>query len=199
MPLLLTHVSPPLHTSIHVHMHIAPPIPLLDPRTPRPISYQSHAKGDKQRVVGLLLIKDLAGVGFERQLPLATLLATLGGRERLHVAEPGMRLDEALRKCQRERCHMLVVSSSGAAAQNSSAASDGISAVAAAGVVTMEDLLEEILQQVIHTSLSRHPAPCTLTRKEEIRHLAPIQSSSPHPVSAKSPFLHLRPVTHRQP
>ena len=118
-----------------------------------------YEKGDKRRVVALLLIKDLAGVGFERQLPLATLLATLGGRERLHAAELGTRLDEALRKCQRERCHMLVVSNASLAAHAATAAAESGTSIAtsgaasggiiASGLVTMEDLLEEILQQEI--------------------------------------------------
>lgn len=98
-----------------------------------------YVGGDKSKISALVFAKDLLGIGFERSLPLSEVVKCFNGTSRVHRVARGTKLNVALEMCQREHVHMLVV------ADDSPSDRD----VAAVGIVTMEDFLEEILQAEI--------------------------------------------------
>mmetsp|Transcript_31453 Transcript_31453/g.52050 ORF Transcript_31453/g.52050 Transcript_31453/m.52050 type:complete len:405 (+) Transcript_31453:80-1294(+) len=119
---------------------------VLDEQTFMDILKRGHTRipiydGEKSNIVALLYAKSLLGIGFERKLPLASAVATwqkqqAGGNETnvLHISRK-VKLDSALELCKKARVHMLVVTDT----------PEG----AAVGIVTLEDFIEEILQDEI--------------------------------------------------
>ena len=108
--------------------------------------------GDRTNVVALLFAKDLLGIGFEHRLPLSRVLESFDAYNRVHWVKPDLKLNEALQMCQRLHAHMLVVGAD-AGPPGSRAASGLEPSVAegtgALGIVTMEDFIEQILQENI--------------------------------------------------
>lgn len=115
--------------------------------------------GAKGRIVALLFCKDLLGIGFERSLPLKAVLDSFNAWERVHFVSRQAKLDQALAQCQRDRVHMLLVvppANTGSGDGGPAAGTGATAATASAsarrdveGVVTLEDFLEEILQEHI--------------------------------------------------
>ena len=93
-------------------------------------------KSSKENVVGILYAKDLVGLGFERKTPVSQVIKTMKGEARVHFVEVTETLGTANDMCREKRCHMLIVKSAGTTNK-------------ACGVITTEDILEEILQYEI--------------------------------------------------
>jgi metal transporter CNNM len=91
-------------------------------------------KGTKETVVGILYAKDLVGLGFERKTPVSNVINTMKGAARVHFIDVNETLGTANDMCRDKCVHMLVVRG----ASNK-----------ACGVITTEDILEEILQYEI--------------------------------------------------
>jgi CBS domain containing-hemolysin-like protein len=120
----------------------------LDRQTILQILQRGHTRipvydGRPDRIIGLLFCKDLLGVGFERAMPLETVLESFGARERVRFVGRSTKLDDALATCQRERVHMLIVAGEG------EGEADVIDMESAHGIATMEDFLEEIIGEEI--------------------------------------------------
>ena len=86
-------------------------------------------------IVAVLYAKDLIGIGYERACPLPDVLASFEAERRVHRITKGATLGDAFEQFRRLRTHMLVVTDS--------AHPDA----PAVGVLTSEDVLEEILQE----------------------------------------------------
>jgi len=143
---------------------------VLDEETFLEILGRGHTRipvytGQPSDIVGLLFVKNLLGIGFERKLSLRQLLDTWR-RERPSNCEAirvpaNTRLNVALDRCKQARVHMLVVteatrdaagnfqggcgSRGGTPVGTRSSRAEG----KVVGVVTLEDILEEILQEEI--------------------------------------------------
>lgn len=90
-----------------------------------------------RNVVAVLYAKDLVGIGFERMLPLARILDCFHAEQRVMPVDAGTTLGAAFDLCKKCRCHMLVVV-------------DKTERMwPAVGVLTTEDVLEEIIQDEI--------------------------------------------------
>ena len=100
---------------------------------------------DPTNVVALLFSKDLLGIGFERNMELATVVKSFDARSRVHRVGSKTTLDYALAKCQRDRVHLLVVCGNG----EGDVADDDPAAAQTMGIATIEDFLEEILGEEI--------------------------------------------------
>lgn len=87
------------------------------------------------KAVAILYAKDLVGVGFERKLPLKSVLDAFDAYKRVFPVYEKTSLGECFSMCKRERRHLLVV------VQKISGA--------LCGIVTTEDILEELLQDEI--------------------------------------------------
>ena len=95
--------------------------------------------GSTDIVAALLNTKDLLGIGFERELPIRTVLEAFKASHRVHRIHMSTKLDQALEKCKRDHVHLLVVTKD----------DPGHSAARAVGITTFEDIIEEILQEEI--------------------------------------------------
>ena len=93
-------------------------------------------KSSKENVVGILYAKDLVGLGFERKTPVSTVITTMKGEDRVHFVDVSETLGTANDLCREKCCHMLIVKEAGTTNK-------------ACGVITTEDILEEILQYEI--------------------------------------------------
>eukprot|EP00802_Teleaulax_amphioxeia_P006391 Tamp_06395.p1 GENE.Tamp_06395~~Tamp_06395.p1 ORF type:complete len:497 (-),score=95.88 Tamp_06395:1120-2610(-) len=146
---------------------------VLDQDTFREILSRGHTRipvyeGEKSNLVAILLAKNLLGIGFERALPLRTVLEVSGGGRdviRVHKSTP---LNVALDLCKAAKRHLLVVTedpripsapaaallpvaedSNGQQAEPRTSLSNrlqgALGAGGAIGIATIEDFLEEIL------------------------------------------------------
>jgi len=112
-------------------------------------------EGEITNIVALLFAKDLVGIGFERALPLSTVLEAFKATLRVHRVPSTMKCNKALDTCKRERCHLLVVYDAAPRAEESGDVDGGARGSSTArgreavGIVTMEDFLEEILGEEI--------------------------------------------------
>lgn len=67
-------------------------------------------EGAPSNITGLLFAKDLVGIGFERELPLQSVLSSFpSAAKRVHRVLRSATLNTALDKCKKERVHLLVV------------------------------------------------------------------------------------------
>ena len=112
--------------------------------------------GAPSSIVALLFCKDLLGIGFERSLSLRSVVASFNAHKRVRYVGKQTKLNDALAQCQHDRVHMLIVAGDGSGDPTSAAAAGGggsrgggSTSVVACGIVTMEDFLEEILQEHI--------------------------------------------------
>lgn len=118
----------------------------------------------RSTVVGLVFTKDLILVDPHDQIPVAALLALCARPQQLHASLASTRLDKMLQEVQLSRAHMWLVTRSAAAlpAAAGGGANGGCGGGAlmpaaqprrgveqVAGIVTMEDILEELIQDEI--------------------------------------------------
>ena len=90
-------------------------------------------KKSKENVVAILYAKDLVGIGFERKTPVSEVIKAMKGEARVHFVDVGDTLGKANDMCREHCCHILIVRVKDKAC----------------GVLTTEDILEEILQYEI--------------------------------------------------
>lgn len=157
-------VMTPLRSLFSVSMET-----VLDQETFLKILAKGHTRvpvyeGRKDNIVEMLLVKNLLGIGFERKLPLRYVLESFqkskekGGGYRVLRVSRTTKLNVALDLCKRNHVHMLVVTEDAevslgpgadAAAGRRRTVSPAMGTGAAIGVATVEDFLEEILQEEI--------------------------------------------------
>ena len=89
----------------------------------------------EDNIVAVLYAKDLVGLGYEKCTPLRNVVASFASTERVHAVRASSNLGVAFDVCKEKRLHMLIAVDEG-----------GTKAV---GVITTEDVLEEILQYEI--------------------------------------------------
>mmetsp|Transcript_118176 Transcript_118176/g.227965 ORF Transcript_118176/g.227965 Transcript_118176/m.227965 type:complete len:401 (-) Transcript_118176:42-1244(-) len=95
--------------------------------------YDSH----RENIVAILLTKDLLGVGYERKVPVREVIHAFNADERVIKVPGEMNLKEAKHQCSEQRKHLLVVTDNAHGAET------------ALGVITMEDIIEEIIKEEI--------------------------------------------------
>jgi len=95
------------------------------------------AEGNDERVVGVLYAKDLVGVGSDHALPLKRVLDAFQAARRVHEIDYRATLGEAFEHCKKCRVHLMVV------------VDKTRRDWPMVGVVTSEDILEELLQEEI--------------------------------------------------
>lgn len=107
-------------------------------------------EGTPTNIVGLLLVKNLLGIGYEKNMKLSTIIETFakaGGQTPVQYISQATKLDVALDVCKKKRLHMLMVCE-GSDPERSSWSKSDLGGVVV-GVVTIEDFIEEILQDEI--------------------------------------------------
>ncbi|KAG2378677.1 hypothetical protein C9374_007825 [Naegleria lovaniensis] len=135
-------------------------------------------KGNKNNIIGMLYVKDLVLINPEESLPLSTVL-TFYGREVLKVF-PDTYCDEMLKIFKSGKTHMAIVH------EPREPESGGDPYYAIVGIVTLEDIIEEIIKDEIvdetdiyvdNTSLSKinRPQNSILLKLERIHRLTPKQ------------------------
>ena len=124
--------------------------------------------GDRTNIVALLFIKDIAGIGFERALPLKDVLKSFDAHLRVKTISKHTKLNRALERFERARTHLFVVTAARSGADNVSTSSTAAAepdslreltdpggtlvpreAQVAVGIATLEDVLEEVLGEEI--------------------------------------------------
>lgn len=133
------------------HVFSLPLSAKLDKTTIVSVVQRGHTRvpvyeGRADNIVSLLFCKDMLGIGFERELSLSAVLESFGASARVRTISGHCKLNEALDYCKRERVHMLIVVSGEADDDGGARGGGGARAI---GIVTMEDFLEEILQEEI--------------------------------------------------
>jgi metal transporter CNNM len=120
-----------------------------------------HRDGRRNDIVALLFVKDIAGIGFERALPVKEVLEAFDGAQRVHRVGRHTKLNLAVALCQRARAHMLVVTDEQTSDEDllpePSEADFGQSirvlnrpsGYTAVGIATLEDFLEEVIGEEI--------------------------------------------------
>ena len=68
-----------------------------------------YRNGNKADIIALLFIKDIAGIGFERCLPLRDVLRSFDAHRRVKTIDRKVKLNRALDKFERARTHLFVV------------------------------------------------------------------------------------------
>jgi len=102
----------------------------------------------KANIVAILFAKDLIGIGVGDGLPLADVLEAFHARDRVSKVHMDEKLNVALERCQKEHMHMLIVTEYPIPEEQEG--SDATASVQPGiGIVTMEDFIEEILQEEI--------------------------------------------------
>lgn len=135
-------------------------------------------KGNKNNIIGMLYVKDLILINPEESLPISTIL-TFYGREVLKVF-PDTYCDEMLKIFKSGKTHMAIVH------EPREPESGGDPYYAIVGIVTLEDIIEEIIKDEIvdetdiyvdNTSLSKinRPQNSILLKLERIHRLTPKQ------------------------
>ncbi|CAK0847174.1 unnamed protein product, partial [Prorocentrum cordatum] len=108
--------------------------------------------GEPTNIFAILNVKFLLGIGFERKMTLASVIQDFRAENprafqaRRVVAET--KCDVALGECKRERVHILVVTETRSTAGDSDC-SDNTGTGPAIGIMSIEDVIEEILQDEI--------------------------------------------------
>ena len=149
-----------------------------------------YQDGDKAKVTAVLFCKDLLGIGFERQTPLKEVLASFNGDDRDVRVPRSMTLNVAMEHCKRKRTHLLLVCDAwdvgkgadgkpvqGAAADASSTVPYIHNEAPIVGLATMEDFLEELIQDEIvdETDVWHYDRQETRSPGEKLSHAAPVQ------------------------
>lgn len=109
-------------------------------------------EGRKGNVTSVLYLKDILGLGFERKTPVREVVESFSAESRILRIPRSGTSGEAFRLCKDKRLHMLIVVADPPAAgelPGDFTAPFDDNAGDALGVVTMEDILEEILQDEI--------------------------------------------------
>mmetsp|Transcript_101399 Transcript_101399/g.194486 ORF Transcript_101399/g.194486 Transcript_101399/m.194486 type:complete len:427 (+) Transcript_101399:2-1282(+) len=121
---------------------------VLDKPTMSNVLERGHTRipvydGPKDNIVALMYCRDLTGVGWERKMSVKTVIETVQGESRLYQVSKSMEAKDAFSICKKERRHLLVVTDE---RPEGSKAEERLPAL---GVVTLEDIIEEIIQDEI--------------------------------------------------
>jgi len=108
---------------------------LIDKKTVLEMLELGHTRipvfdGKQDNIVAILYAKDLVGLGHEKKTPLKKIVKSFDATKRVVTVSEKADLGVAFDTCKEKRIHMLIVA-------------DGKKA---SGVITTEDILEEILQ-----------------------------------------------------
>jgi len=132
---------------------------ILDRDTFLAILQKGHTRipvydGEPTNIVGILNVKFLLGVGFERKLPLTTVFQDFRAENpkafQARRVPAETKCDVALGVCKRERVHILVVTEKRVSAgEGSVGVSDDTGTGPAIGIMSIEDVIEDILQDEI--------------------------------------------------
>jgi len=96
------------------------------------------AQNKREDIVSVLYMKDLVGLGFERCTPLKDVLSVFNASDRVRYISTEAKLGEAFALFQKDHIHSLVVVGNEEGTKGP-----------ALGLITMEDIIEEIIQDEI--------------------------------------------------
>jgi CBS domain containing-hemolysin-like protein len=105
--------------------------------------------GAPDQIVALLFCKDLLGIGYERREKLSDIAASFHADERVVRVARSMRLNEAMEFCKVRRTHLVHVVDEPSPASGWTSGEVVDKAAPIIGVATMEDFIEELIQDEI--------------------------------------------------